>query len=112
MGNFREKRNGRDFGKEENEPNDKRDNVYTAKVTERNGVISCSIEETNRIRLSLGLKPLNVGKKSNDNNEMPQKDEKEETKKEETNKSRKKKSKGPSSFYSDGDDEKSFSSPP
>lgn len=33
------------------------------RVTEKNGEISCSIEETNRLRLSLGLKPLQLEKK-------------------------------------------------
>eukprot|EP01041_Mallomonas_annulata_P000463 gene463-862_t len=33
-----------------------------ANVTEENGEISCSIEETNRIRLALGLKPLQTTK--------------------------------------------------
>jgi hypothetical protein len=33
----------------------------SAKTTERNGEISCSIEETNRIRAALGLGPLRVG---------------------------------------------------
>jgi U4/U6.U5 tri-snRNP-associated protein 1 len=32
-----------------------------AMVSESNGEISCSIEETNRIRASLGLRPLDVG---------------------------------------------------
>jgi hypothetical protein len=34
--------------------------VIKAVVTETNGEISCSIEETNRIRALLGLKPLVV----------------------------------------------------
>jgi len=32
-----------------------------AQTTEKNGEISCSVVETNRIRAELGLKPLNVG---------------------------------------------------
>lgn len=32
----------------------------TANTSEENGEISCSIEETNRIRAQLGLKPLRV----------------------------------------------------
>ena len=35
-----------------------------ALVTEENGEISCSIEETNRIRALLGLKPLNESGKT------------------------------------------------
>jgi U4/U6.U5 tri-snRNP-associated protein 1 len=31
-------------------------------VTENNGEISCSVEETNRIRALLGLKPLNTAR--------------------------------------------------
>ena len=34
------------------------DGVIKAVVTENNGEISCSVEETNRIRKLLGLKPL------------------------------------------------------
>jgi len=34
--------------------------IPSAKTTESNGEISCSIEETNRVRLQLGLKPLKV----------------------------------------------------
>ena len=33
-------------------------------VTESNGEISCTVEETNRIRKLLGLKPLNISEKS------------------------------------------------
>lgn len=33
-----------------------------AVVSEVNGEISCSVEETNRIRALLGLKPLNISK--------------------------------------------------
>jgi U4/U6.U5 tri-snRNP-associated protein 1 len=35
-----------------------------AAVSESNGEISCSVEETNRIRASLGLRPLDVGESS------------------------------------------------
>jgi U4/U6.U5 tri-snRNP-associated protein 1 len=35
------------------------DNIVKALVTENDGEISCSIDETNRIRALLGLKPLN-----------------------------------------------------
>ena len=35
-------------------------------VTEQNGEISCSIEETNRIRAMLGMKPLVVNDKDSD----------------------------------------------
>ena len=34
--------------------------LLKAKITESNGEISCSVEETNRIRAQLGLKPLTV----------------------------------------------------
>ena len=37
-----------------------------ASCTEENGEISCSVEETNRIRALLGLKPLNTEKKNNE----------------------------------------------
>eukprot|EP00750_Incisomonas_marina_P012032 INCI16506.1.p1 GENE.INCI16506.1~~INCI16506.1.p1 ORF type:complete len:758 (+),score=210.63 INCI16506.1:346-2619(+) len=37
-------------------------NIPKAMVTESNGEISCSVEETNRIRALLGMKPLNVQK--------------------------------------------------
>lgn len=33
-----------------------------AMVTESNGEISCSVEETNRIRSLLGMKPLKIDK--------------------------------------------------
>lgn len=39
--------------------------LVRAEVVEQNGEISCSIEETNRIRAVLGLRPLN-NKSSND----------------------------------------------
>jgi hypothetical protein len=35
-----------------------------AVVTESNGEISCSVEETNRVRALLGLKPLKVEKQN------------------------------------------------
>jgi U4/U6.U5 tri-snRNP-associated protein 1 len=35
-------------------------NVPKAMVTEQNGEISCSVDETNRIRALLGMKPLNI----------------------------------------------------
>ena len=35
--------------------------IPTATVSEANGEISCSVEETNRIRAALGLKPLSTG---------------------------------------------------
>ena len=35
--------------------------VPKAQVTEKDGEISCSVEETNRIRAALGMKPLRVG---------------------------------------------------
>jgi U4/U6.U5 tri-snRNP-associated protein 1 len=38
--------------------------IVKASVTENNGEISCSIEETNRIRALLGLKPLKVDSRS------------------------------------------------
>lgn len=34
--------------------------IIKAVVTESNGEISCSVEETNRIRALLGMKPLKV----------------------------------------------------
>lgn len=37
--------------------------IPLAKTTSANGEISCSVEETNRIRISLGLKPLRTEKK-------------------------------------------------
>lgn len=37
-----------------------------ATVSEENGEISCSVEETNRIRAALGLKPLNLERKTKD----------------------------------------------
>lgn len=37
--------------------------VIRANVTENNGEISCSVEETNRIRIALGLKPLDTSRK-------------------------------------------------
>ena len=39
--------------------------VPKAMITEENGEISCSIEETNRVRELLGLKPLKIDKPSN-----------------------------------------------
>lgn len=42
--------------------NDKNDGVIKAVVSENNGEISCSVEETNRIRALLGLKPLVIDK--------------------------------------------------
>ena len=36
--------------------------IPKAQVSEKDGEISCSVEETNRIRAQLGLKPLRVGK--------------------------------------------------
>ena len=36
-----------------------------ATVTEDNGEISCSVDETNRIRAALGLKPLNLESSKN-----------------------------------------------
>lgn len=38
--------------------------IVKASVVESNGEISCSIEETNRIRAALGLRPLDVSKPS------------------------------------------------
>lgn len=38
------------------------ENLIKAQVSESNGEISCSLEETNRIRAALGLKPLNLNK--------------------------------------------------
>jgi U4/U6.U5 tri-snRNP-associated protein 1 len=38
--------------------------IPRAQTQERDGEISCSIEETNRIRLALGLKPLDVSSSS------------------------------------------------
>ena len=35
-------------------------------VTDENGEISCSVDETNRIRALLGLRPLNNEKGSNE----------------------------------------------
>ena len=43
---------------------DEEEPTVKASVTESNGEISCSIEETNRIRALLGLKPLKVDSKS------------------------------------------------
>lgn len=37
-----------------------------AMVTDENGEISCSVDETNRIRALLGLRPLNNEKGSNE----------------------------------------------
>ena len=37
-----------------------------ALVTEANGEISCSVEETNRVRKLLGLKPLKITEKSSE----------------------------------------------
>ena len=37
--------------------------VLRAATSERNGEISCSIEETNRIRKELGLRPLDINEK-------------------------------------------------
>ena len=41
------------------------DNLMRATVTESNGEISCTVEETNRIRIALGLKPLDTTSKKN-----------------------------------------------
>lgn len=41
-------------------------NIVKAMVSEQNGEISCSIEETNRIRKLLGLKPLVIEKQSDE----------------------------------------------
>lgn len=44
--------------------------IPKAQVTESSsGEVSCSIEETNRVRALLGLRPLDVGKK-NDKEEV------------------------------------------
>ena len=37
--------------------------MYNNSISNDNNEISCTIEETNRIRAQLGLKPLNTGKK-------------------------------------------------
>lgn len=37
------------------------DNIPRAQVSESDGEISCSVEETNRIRIALGLRPLDLG---------------------------------------------------
>jgi hypothetical protein len=44
-------------------PNNDKSSLVKAAVTEENGEISCSVEETNRIRALLGLKPLAVKSK-------------------------------------------------
>ncbi len=44
----------------ENE-DDEDENLIRAVVTESNGEISCSIEESNRVRSLLGIKPLRIG---------------------------------------------------
>ena len=49
------------FGTQE-KADDKNDGVIKAVVSENNGEISCSVEETNRIRALLGLKPLVINK--------------------------------------------------
>ena len=41
-------------------------NGIKAMVTDENGEISCSVDETNRIRALLGLRPLNNEKGSNE----------------------------------------------
>ena len=41
-----------------------RNDAGRAVVSESNGEISCSVEETNRLRASLGLRPLDVGDSS------------------------------------------------
>lgn len=41
-------------------------NVIKAVVSEENGEISCSVEETNRIRKLLGLKPLVLEKQKDE----------------------------------------------
>lgn len=52
----------KDVERVEHDINEYGDNsIPKAIVTEENGEISCSIEETNRIRALLGMKPLNVG---------------------------------------------------
>lgn len=54
-----------DERKEDNNPPPaNEEGIIKASVTESNGEISCSIEETNRIRAMLGLKPLVVNKLS------------------------------------------------
>jgi HIND motif len=45
-------------------------NGIKAMVTEENGEISCSVDETNRIRKLLGLRPLNNEKGSNEREDV------------------------------------------
>ena len=47
---------------ETSESKDGSNGLIKAVVTENNGEISCSVEETNRIRKLLGLKPLAIDK--------------------------------------------------
>ena len=44
--------------------------VPKAVTSDKGGEISCSVDETNRIRAELGLKPLNVGGKSKEQEEV------------------------------------------
>lgn len=41
-----------------------------ATVTETNGEIACSVEETNRLRAALGLKPLKIDATDGQNKEL------------------------------------------
>eukprot|EP00899_Mesostigma_viride_P029144 jgi/Mesvir1/9414/Mv01517-RA.1 len=50
----------RDAGRDAPSKRGEADFSVRAAITESNGEISCSIEETNRIRISLGLKPLKL----------------------------------------------------
>ena len=62
---------------DEEEENDK--SVVKAMVTENNGEISCTVEETNRIRALLGLKPLRIDKPNEETKAVQNfKDKKEE----------------------------------
>ena len=65
------------FSMDEEEENDK--SVVKAMVTENNGEISCTVEETNRIRALLGLKPLRIDKPNEETKAVQNfKDKKEE----------------------------------
>ena len=53
-------------------------NVLKAVVSESNGEISCSVEETNRIRKLLGLKPLVLEKQNDETTAVNNYNEKKE----------------------------------
>ena len=53
-------------GREEEAEDTVKDGTIKAEVMESNGEISCTVEETNRLRALLGLRPLDVDKSSKD----------------------------------------------